>query len=516
MGQWMEGYMRRLDRLCGEKEQGGGEERIALQRAAGKRTARERIIGLLDEGRFEEIGSSVRDQGSPLEGKAAPSPGDGVVMGFGKIRGRDTAIYALDFTVHSGALGTQAVWKLADIVKMSGQWGMPLVGILDGAGARLGIRDGDSGQNGMAELLRVTSEVAGLIPRIALVLGPCTGLLALHAVLADFLVMNRKTGFLWYGGEIRSRAAGRATFHMEKAGQCDLVVDSDEEALSITRDLLGYLPGNCWEKAPKEDTDDDPERRDAGLLEVLPDNPKFTYDIHEVIARIVDRGSFLELKEGFAPHLVIGLARFAGYPAGIVANNPDEMSGILEPDASDKYDRFMRFLDAFDLPLVTLVDTTAFPPGDRWERLGVIRHGAKLLHSYAHLTCPKITVVLRRSYGGANIVLGCSKMFPDFVYAWPTAEFAPTGPETVVHAVFHKELAAAREQGTFDQVFEGYLKVLREQFSVLNLAKTWTNYYTAHEIIDPRDTRPRIVRAIELTRSKREVLPEKRRSIRPA
>jgi len=201
---------------------------------------------------------------------------------------------------------------------------------------------------------------------------------------------------------------------------------------------------------------------------------------------------------------------------GLVANNPDEMSGILEPDASDKYDRFMRFLDAFNIPLVTLVDTTAFPPGDRWERMGVIRHGAKLLHSYAHLTCPKITMVLRRSYGGANIVLGCSKMFPDFVYTWPTAEFAPTGPETVVHAIFHKALAKAKEEGNYDEVFNRFLGILKEQFSVMNLAKVWTSYYTAHEVIDPRDTRPRIIKALEAVRNKHEVLPEKKRSIKPA
>jgi acetyl-CoA carboxylase carboxyltransferase component len=199
-----------------------------------------------------------------------------------------------------------------------------------------------------------------------------------------------------------------------------------------------------------------------------------------------------------------------------VASNPDELSGNLEPDSSDKYDRFMNFLDAFNIPLVTLVDTTAFPPGDRWERRGVIRHGAKLLHSYANLTCPKVTMVLRRSYGGANIVMGCSKMFPDFVYAWPTTEFAPTGPETVVHAVFHKELAKAKAEGNYEEVYDFFLSILKEQFSVLNLAKHWTTYYTVHEIIDPRDTRPRIIKALAATRNKRETLPPRRRSIKPA
>jgi acetyl-CoA carboxylase carboxyltransferase component len=328
--------------------------------------------------------------------------------------------------------------------------------------------------------------------------------------------MNQETGFLWLGGDRESDEAGGAEFHMEKSGQCDIVAEDDTEAIEKTKELLSYLPVSCWKRAPHEETGDDPERKDPALLEVMPDDPKFTYDIHEIIERIVDNGEFFELKEDFASHLVIGFCRFGGRVAGIVANNPDEMSGILEPDSSDKYDRFMRFLDAFHIPLVTVVDTTAFPPGDRWERRGVIRHGAKLLHSYSHLTCPKVTMVLRRSYGGANIVLGCSRMFPDFVYTWPTAEFAPTGPETVVHAIFHKELAKAKEEGNFDAVFNKFLSILREQFSVMNLAKFWTTYYTAHEVIDPRETRPRIIRALEAVRDKMEELPEKKRSIKPA
>jgi acetyl-CoA carboxylase carboxyltransferase component len=368
----------------------------------------------------------------------------------------------------------------------------------------------------LARLLRNYSLYAGVVPRITLLLGPCTGVLATLPVLSDFLIVNEATGFLWLGGAIESDDAGSAEFHMEKSGQCDMVAASDEDAIDNTKELLSFLPLNCWSEAPWVETGDDPQRRAAELLDIMPDNPKFTYDIHEIIDKIVDNGVFFELQEDFASHLVIGFARFGGHVAGIVANNPDELSGILEPDSSDKYDRFMNFLDAFNIPLVTLVDTTAFPPGDRWERMGIIRHGAKLLHSYAHLTCPKITMVLRRSYGGANIVLGCSKMFPDFVYAWPTAEFAPTGPETVVHAVFHKELAQAKEEGKFDDVYQMLLGMLKEQFSVMNLAKLWTTYYTAHEVIDPRDTRPRIIRALENVRHKRETLPEKRRSIKPA
>lgn len=516
MGKWMDSYLERLEKVHRENLAGGGPERLQVQHQLGKLSARERIERLVDPGTFEESGSLVRDIRPSFDGRKRPSPSDGVVMGLGRVRGRVVTLYALDFSVLSGSLGDQAVWKLTDLTKMAGQMRLPIIGMIDSAGERISIKSGDSGLNGLSELLRYTCLYSGVIPRIALLLGPCTGVMASLPVLYDFLIMNRKTAFLWLGGDKNSAEAGKAEFHMNRSGQCDFITSSDAEAIEKAKDLLTYLPQNCWEKPPLADSGDDPERREEALLQVMPDNPKFTYDIHEIIDKIVDQGEFFEIKEDFASHLVIGLARFGGFPVGVVANNPDELSGILEPDSSDKYDRFMRFLDAFNIPLVTLVDTTAFPPGDRWERQGVIRHGAKLLHSYAHLTCPKITIVLRRSYGGANIVLGCSKMFPDFVYTWPTAEFAPTGPETVVHAVFHKELTKAKEQGNFEQVFNQFLGVLKEQFSVMNLAKVWTSYYTTHEVIDPRDTRPRIIRALQAVWDKREELPAKRRSIKPA
>ena len=516
MGEWMDGYLARLSEVRARNLSGGGNQYEALQHGLGKRSARERISSVVDPGTFEEMGSLVTDTRKPFDGKKRASPSDGVVMGLGRIGGRTVALYSLDFSVMSGSLGDQGAWKLVDLTKMAGQNGLPLIGMIDSAGERLSMKNGDSGFNGLGRLLKNTCLYSGIIPRITLLLGPCTGLVSLLPVLTDFVIMNEHAGFLWLGGDKKSEPAGTAEFHMEKSGQCDILASSDEDAIDSLKMLIGYLPGSCWEKPPPIETEDDPERREESLLDVMPDDPKYTYDIHEVIEKIVDNGEFLELKEDFATHLVIGFCRFGGRVVGLVANNPDELSGILEPDSSDKYDRFMRFLNAFNIPLVTLVDTTAFPPGDKWERRGVIRHGAKLLHSYSHLTCPKITIVLRRSYGGANIVLGCSRMFPDFVYAWPTAEFAPTGPETVVHAVFHKALAKAKEDGNYEAVFNRYLGILKEQFSVMNLAKHWTTYYTAHEVIDPRDTRPRIIRALEAVQCKVEELPEKKRSIRPA
>ena len=518
MGQWMNGY---LDRLAGVRKQnlaGGGQDRFDLLRRLGKLTARERIERLVDPGTFEEFGAIVTDTRPPFDGKERPSPSDGVVMGFAEVNGRRIVLYSMDFTVMSGALGDQAVWKLADLIKMAGQMQVPVVGIIDSAGQRLSFKGGDGGLNGIGRLIRNYCLYAGVIPRITMLLGPCIGVLAPIPVLSDFLIMNEETGFLWLGGKKESDEAGSAEFHMEKSGQCDIVAESDEDAIEKTKALLSFLPQNCWEKPHVAETkdDDDSDRKAEALLDVMPDNVKFTYDIHEIIERIVDDGEFFELKEDFAMHMVVGFCRMGGRVTGIVANNPDELSGIIEPDASDKYDRFMTFLNAFNISLLTLVDTTAFPPGDKWERRGVIRHGAKLLHSYSHLTCPKITMVLRRSYGGANIVLGCSKMFPDFVYAWPTAEFAPTGPETVVHAVFHKELAKAKEDGNYDETYDFLLGILREQFTVMNLAKVWTSYYTAHEVIDPRETRPRIIKALAAVADKHEELPQKKRSIKPA
>ncbi len=516
LGKWMDGYLEKLAKLRKENAAGGGAERVAVQHALGKMTARERIAALVDPGSFDEIGSAVRDTRPPLDGKNRLSPSDGVIMGPAKVNGRQVLVYSMDYTVMSGSLGDQAAWKLGDLVKMAGKLRVPLIGIIDSAGQRLSMKNGDVGFNGIAYLLRNYCLYSGVIPRITLLLGPCTGLLAYLPVLSDFLIMNEKTSFLWLGGAIESPGAGSAAFHMTKSGQCDLLAGSDEKAIQLAKTLLDYLPQNCWDKVPVAAEYAEPAGKAGDLLDIMPDNPKFTYDIHEVIEKIVDAGSFFELKDEYAPHLVTGFARFGGRVAGIVANNPEELSGIFEPNSSDKMDRFINFLDAFDIPLVTIVDTTAFVPGDKWERMGVIRHGAKLLHSYAHLTCPKVTIVLRRSYGGGNIVMGCSGMSPDFIYGWPPMEFAPTGPETVVHAVFNKELAKAREKGNYQQVFDFYLGLLKEMFSVFQMGKHWTTYYTVHEIIDPRETRPRIIGALDATAHKHEEWPEKRRSIKPA
>jgi len=516
MGQWMDGFLEKLAVNHRENLEGGGQERIRLQHDLGKLTARERIETLTDPGSFQELGSLVRDLRTRFGELDKTSPADGVVMGTAEIDGRQIMVYATDFTVMSGALGDQGVWKIAELVEMAGQEQVPIIGIFDSVGSRISFTGGFIGLHGLARLVRNYCLYSGVIPQIALVLGPCAGPLAQVPVLSDFLIMNRNTGFLWMGGEIESEDAGRAEFHMQKSGQVDLLADSDEEAVELAKRLLTFMPQNCWEPPARVDSTDDPDRREEALVDVMPNDPKFTYDIHEVIDLIVDDGEFFEVKEDFAPNLVVGFARFDGMAVGMAASNPDELSGIMEPDSSDKYDRFMMFLDNFNIPIITMSDTTAYPPGDKWERMGVIRHGAKNLHGYSHLTNPKVTIVLRRSYGGSNITMGCSKMGPDFIYGWPTTEFAPTGPESIVQAVFNKELAKAKEDGNYDEVYNFYLSILKEQFSVMNMGKGFTHYYTVHEAIDPRDTRPRIIGALRASRNKREEVPAKRRYIKPA
>jgi acetyl-CoA carboxylase carboxyltransferase component len=516
MGTWMDGYLERLTQNHQENAMAGGKDRIEIQHGLGKLTARERIEGLVDPGSFKALGSLVRDPYQARMKEPRLCPSDGVVMGNALIKGRQVAVYSLDFTVMSGAIGDQGVWKIAELVEMAGKEQKPVIGIFDSAGSRIGFKDGFVGLNGLGQLVRNYCLYSGVIPQIALLLGPCTGPLAQVPVLSDYLIINEKTGFLWMGGEVESEDAGTAAFHMQESGQCDLLAQSDEEAMELTRRLLDFIPQNCWQKPVPIQSSDDPERREEALLDVMPDNPKFTYDMHEVIELIVDKGEFFELKEDYATHLITGFGRFDGMVAGIAASNPDELSGIMEPDSSDKYDKFMMFLDAFNIPLVNMSDTTAYPPGDKWERKGVIRHGAKNLHGYSHLTNQKITLVLRRSYGGSNITMGCSKMGPDYVFGWPTVEFAPTGPESIVQAIFHKELAKAKEEGNYEAVYNSFLIPLKESMSVMNMGRVYTTYYTVNEVIDPRETRAYIIRALRATMEKNEELPEKKRFIKPA
>lgn len=525
MGKWMEGFVKRLrdDRESGIKL--GRIEGSDSQENRNKLTIRKRIEYLLDPGSFQQLGSLVVEQSDVIIGEgtadrgrasANKSPCDGVVMGFGTLNGRNVCVYGTDFNVLSGAVGDQGAWMIADMVALAGKMQVPLISIFDSVGFRGTFDKGRPGYDGIGRILKNHSLYSGVIPQIGLILGPCSGLMAYVPLLCHFIIMNDKTAFLWLGGEKKSRSAGYAKYHMEKTGQCDFLVDTDEEAIEKVKEILNFLPQNCWEVPPRLNTDDPIDRQEEEILDVMPDNPRFTYDVHEIIEKIVDDGKYLEVKQDHASHFVMGFCSFGGRVAGLVANNPEEMSGIFEPDSSDKYDRFMTFLDAFNIPLVTLSDTTAFVPGDAWERKGILRHGAKLLHTYARFTSPKVTVVLRRSYGGGNIVMGSHGMTPDLVYAWPTAEFAPAGPESIAEVIFYKELKEAKEKGNYQEVRDKLVARLVEDFSVLNCAKSWTTLYTVDEVIDPRETRMVICKALRALENKKEVLPVNRKAIKPA
>ena len=526
MGRWMDGFTKRLDTIRKAGIEGGGIDRVEIQHKRGKLTARERIQRLFDRDSFQPLGTLVVEQQAitvvdagevKRKGRSGKkSPSDGVIIGFGKVNGKKVAAYATDFTVMSGSVGDQGSWMIAEMISMAGKMRIPLIAMYDSAGLRGTFTNGRPGYDGIGRILKYHSLYSGVIPQIGLLLGPCVGLMAYAPVLCHFLIMNEKTAFLWLGGEKESEGGGSAQQHMTESGQCDFVVDSDEAAIDKAKELLRFLPQNCWENPPRLETNDPIDRQEEDLVEVMPNDPKFTYDIHEIISRIVDDGYYLELKKDFATHFVIGFCSFGGKVAGLVANNPDELSGIFEPDCSDKYDRFMNFLDAFNIPLITLSDTTAFVPGDRWERKGVIRHGAKLLHSYARFTAPKITMPLRRFYGGGQVVMGAHGMAPDLIYGWPTAEFAPAGPENIVQTIFHKELKRAKEEGNYQEVHDKLLAQLVQECSVMTRARSWTDVYTVQEVIDPRETRPTLCRALEVLEGKEEKLPDNKRSIKPA
>ena len=515
MNKSMKEFLEQVENVKEANVHGGGLDKIEQQHAKGALTARERIDLLADKGSFVELGSFADELYPPLDGTIRPSPCDGVVVGTARVNGRMVGVYATDFTVMSGAMGEQSAWKIADIIELAGKTQIPVIGMLDTVGLRFSLQQSGGGFQGLTKILRNQTLYSGVIPQLQLVLGPCIGMMSLTAVMGDFLIANRNNSLMWLGGAMDSEESGNADYQMKHSGQCDIVAKDDTAAIQKVKELLGYIPQNCWEKPPIVENSDDIHRRDDELLDVLPEDSRFTYDVHEVIEKIVDDGQFFEIKKDYAPNLVLGFCRFGGRPVGLVANNPEELAGALEPDSSDKYYRFLMFLDAFNIPMLNMIDTTAFIPGDEWERRAVLRHGAKLLHAYSIATIPKITLIMRRAYGGANLVMGSKGMGCDLAFGWPTGEMAPAGPEAVLGAVFHRELAEAKEKGKFDEVYNFYLDRIRKDFSVMSRAQRWSDGYSVHEVIDPRDTRSRIVRAVEMLWNKQQEIHDKKYGIEP-
>ena len=514
----MEEKLKELEARRERIRHGGGAKLQEKQRAQGKMTARERVDYLLDPGTFVELDLFARHIGTDYGLDKAEVPADGVITGHGKIYGRDTFIYSEDFTVIAGTFGERHGKKICKTIDLALKMGVPVIGINDSGGARVTEQMGALSEYGQLFFRHVRT--SGVVPQIALIMGPVAGGQAYSPALMDFIFMVEKTSYMFIAGpplveavvfeKTTNEGLGGPVIHGRISGVSDLTARDDRDCLDRTKELLSYLPQNCHERPASQPSRDDPERRDEELLKIVPTDPRKAYDMHEVIYRVVDDGKFFEIKKEFAPSLITGLGRFNGRPVGIVANNPKHLAGCLDVDASDKGSRFVRICDAFNIPLLSLQDIPGFLIGTEMERRGIIRHGAKMLYAFAEATVPKITVVLRKAYAGGYLSMCSKDLGADFVFSLPTAEVCLMGPEGAVNILFRKEIAEARDpdrlrQQKLSEFFDHYVNP----------------YYSAaqqhvDDIIDPRDMRPRIIKALEVCDKKWDELPKKKHGIMPA
>jgi acetyl-CoA carboxylase carboxyltransferase component len=496
-----------LEEIRKRAELGGGEERIQAQHQKGKMTARERVQVLLDEGSFQEIDQLMTHRQTEFGLGEKKIPGDSVVVGFGKIDGRMVAVFAQDFTVMGGSFSEVQGQKVAKVLDLAMDSGIPVIGLMDSVGAR--IQEGVYSLAGYSELFWRNTQASGLIPQISVMLGPCAGGSVYSPGLTDFVIMTRGTSHMFITGpkviksvtheEVNFESLGGAEIHSIKSGVAHFAVDSEEEALQLTRELLRYLPSNNAEPPPYIQPKDDPHRKDMELDRIVPADPEQAYDMRLVVEKILDRGSLLPVHLEYAPNALVGFGRLHGQPVGIIANQPTSLAGVLDINSSDKIARFIRFCDAFNFPLITFVDTPGFLPGVQQEHGGIIRHGAKIVYAYSEATVPKIALIVRKAYGGAYIVLSSKYIRTDLVFAWPTAEIAVMGAEGAVDILYSKQL-----EGTDDpeQVRMELSQEYQEKFS---------NPYRAaesghvDEVIMPSETRPKLIAALELLNNKQGV-----------
>jgi acetyl-CoA carboxylase carboxyltransferase component len=496
---------------------GGGEERIARQHAADKLTARERIDLLVEPGTFSELGlhAGIHFSVRGLEGKEAPA--DGVITGYGKVDGRMVAIAAYDFTVMAGSMGMTGETKVARLRDLALSKRMPMVWLLDSAGARIQEAVG-SLFAGSGHLFREEVVASGVIPQVAALMGPCAAGTAYIPGLADFVPMVKGRGSMALAGPHLVRAAvgedvtqeelGGSRVHCRKSGVGDLEVGSDEECIQKIREYLSYLPSHNEQAPPIVPCDDPIDRGDEELLDVLPESNRKPYDMHEVIRRVTDHGEFFDMKPQFAKTIITGFARFGGRPAGIVANQPKQLGGILDNDSADKAARFVNLCNAFGIPLVFLMDVPGFMVGSKVEAGGIIRHGAKMLYAVANATVPKITVVVRKGYGAGYYVMNGRAYEPDLIVAWPSAEISVMGAEGAVEIVFRKEVEAADDPAAKKrELIEAYRKIIDVYIPAKN--------GMIDDVIDPRETRPVICRGLEMAEGKRVDRPWKRNGVVP-
>ncbi len=493
-------------------EEGGGAERRERQHAEGKLTARERVERLLDEGSFEETDQLVEHRCLDFGMADQRIPGDGVVCGVGHIDGRPVAVFAQDFTVFGGSLSETNAQKICKVMDLAMRLGMPIVGLNDSGGAR--IQEGVASLAGYADIFLRNTLASGVVPQISAILGPCAGGAVYSPAITDFNLMVRDTSYMFVTGpdvirtvtheEVTKEELGGASAHGARSGVAHFAVPDDAACLGLIRDLLSYLPSNNLEEPPRIETHDPWDREDPALDSLVPEDAAKPYDIKELIRTVVDDGRFLEVHELFAPNIVVGFGRFGGRAAGIVANQPAVLAGCLDIDASVKGARFVRFCDAFNIPLVTFEDVPGFLPGTAQEWGGIIRHGAKLLYAFAEATVPKITIIARKAYGGAYCVMASKHIRTDLNLAYPTAEIAVMGPEGAVNVLYRRELAkAADPQALRGQKMEEF----RERFANPFIAAS-RGFVDA--VVEPRTTRRRIVAALEVLRTKRDKNPPKK------
>jgi propionyl-CoA carboxylase beta chain len=506
-----------LVRLREESLLGGGQERIDAQHAKGKMTARERIQVLLDPGSFREVDAFVTHRTTDFGMDQKTVLGDSVVTGWGTIEGRPVYVFSQDFTVFGGSLGEVHAEKICKIMELAVKNGHPVIGLNDSGGAR--IQEGVVSLGAYADIFLRNTLASGVVPQISAILGPCAGGAVYSPALTDFIFMVKKTSHMFITGpdvvksvtheECSFDELGGADVHGTKSGVAHVVAEDEEDCLQQIRTLVGYLPSNNLEDAPRVEGGDDPARRSPELDTLIPDDPRKAYDMHEVIAKVVDDGDFFEIHAGFAANLIVGLARLDGRVVGIVANQPLVLAGVLDIKASIKGARFVRFCDAFNIPLVTFEDVPGFMPGLDQEQGGIILHGAKLLYAYCEATVPKLTVITRKAYGGAYDVMSSKHIRGDYNVAWPTAEIAVMGPEGAVNIIFRKELAEAEDPaGRRAELIEVY----KEKFANPFVAAS-RGYLD--DVIDPADTRPRLIEALRMCERKRDQNPPRKHSTMP-
>lgn len=494
---------------------GGGEERLEAQHAKGKQTARERIHILLDEGSFEEYDMFVMHRSHEFGLEEHRYLGDGVVTGHGTIDGRIVYVYAQDFTVFGGSLSETHAQKICKIMDQAMKVGAPLIGINDSGGAR--IQEGVRSLAGYAEIFERNIRASGVIPQISAVFGPCAGGAVYSPALTDFIIMNEKTSYMFVTGprvtrtvtgeDISIEELGGARMHATRSGVAHMISSDEKEGLLMIRKLISYMPQNNLEDPPAGECTDPIDRLEDLLNDVIPDDPNEAYDMKDVIFSIVDHHEFLEIHRQYAMNIVVGFAKFNGIPVGIVANQPNHMAGVLDIEASRKAARFVRFCDCFNLPIVTLVDVPGFLPGSAQEHGGIIIHGAKLMFAFGEATVPKVTITLRKSYGGAHDVMSSKQLKGDINYAWPTAEIAVMGPKGAIEILEGKTLKSIEEREEMIKFLEEKEKEYKEKFSNPYEA---ARYGYIDDVIEPRNTRFRVVRALQTLATKKDMNPPKK------